>query len=115
MKQNLNEDPSKFTNKDVAERFWKDAKNKGRVETSDEQVVFHLSTEEAKKCRYRIVDMTQRMAECYVHRDVISHGVRLHPPHLWNIDSEGKVFHKVNDQWIEWTADIKQNISRFDS
>lgn len=106
-------DPSKFTPAQISENFWQDQKKRNRIQYSNEEKIFHLSHEEAQKCRYEIIDMTMRMAECATHRDRISHGVRLHPPHLWDI-RDGVVYQKVNGEWVMWTADVKKNIDRFD-
>lgn len=94
-----------------ADRFWSEAKRKGLVENYQEQISFKLSKEEAEKCRYEITDMSMRMAECTVHRENFSHGIRLHPPHLYKIE-RGIVYFKGPKQWERWYPNFKQNASR---
>ena len=94
---------------DFAKKFWDQAEKAKSVEKIQEEQIFHLSEKEAQKCRYEIIDNTQRMAECTVHG---YHGVRMHPPHLWDLKN-GIVYQKVNNEWIKWFPNIKENLGRF--
>lgn len=103
----------KKTNEDFAKQVWQSAEAKHEVEKVEEEEVFHLSQKEANKCRFVMVNNTTRMAECTVHTQSFTHGVRLHPPHLWNI-IEGIVYQKVNGEWVRWSPIVKENIKRFE-
>ena len=85
--------------------LWKGKK----IKRYTEKVVFSLSEQEVDKCRYEIVDQTRRMAECKIHRDNFSHGVRLHPPHLYNI-IDGIVFFKDDGKWVKWKPNFKARV-----
>ena len=99
---------------DFAARLWDQAERNNQIEKLPEQEVFHISEKEAKKCRFNIINMDLRMAECSVHSGDFSHGVKLHPPHLWNIDKEGKVFYRQNmkSKWLRWLPAVKANKER---
>lgn len=92
---------------------WKVAEKMGTIETSREQISFRLTQAEAIKCRYEIIDQTTRMAECKVHRDNFSHGIKLHPPHLYKIE-DGIVFCRkdLQSEWIRWFPDFVENKKR---
>lgn len=96
---------------DYGKRLWDQAERNKTIEYVPEKEVFHLSPKEAKKCRYEIINQTERMAECTVHKSNFSHGVRLHPPHLWDL-REGKVFMKKGGGWVEWSATVQENKDR---
>lgn len=86
-----------------ARRFWAIASKSGAVKTFEENEVFRLSKEEAKKCRFKITNQAWRLAECTVHTGNFSHGIRLFPPHLWDLRN-GKVYHRENEKakWKRW-------------
>jgi hypothetical protein len=100
------------TPQQIEEDFWKNTREKD-IERVPEKIVFALTPEEAEKCRFTKPDKNYRMAECTVHRKNFSHGVRMFPPHLWDW-KDGKIYQKHKDEWIQWTADVKENLSRFD-
>lgn len=92
---------------------WAVAGKMGKIETSKEEVVFRLSKEESVKCRYQIIDQNTRMAECTVHQKNFSHGIRLHPPHLYKIE-DGIVFYRkdINSEWERWFPNFSENKNR---
>ena len=83
------------------ELFWKrhphHKKEKG-------EVLFSLTEDELKKCRYKIINQNLRLAECIVHKkNGFSHGLRLHPPHMWKLDKNGRLYHRtVDNKWERW-------------
>jgi hypothetical protein len=81
-------------------------KNNKKIE---EELVFHLTKDEFKKCRFKIINQSLRLAECIVHRDRFSHGFRLHPPHLWDI-RDGIIYKKVNNKFVKFMPDFEKNI-----
>lgn len=91
--------------------MWDAAKRGNGIEYADEQIIFSLSDKEAEKCRFEITNMNQRLAECIVHRGDFSHGVRLHPPHLYDLKN-GKIFFKHEGKWVRWVANIAKNKER---
>lgn len=93
--------------------MWETAKKNEAIENFAESEVFHLIQKEAEKCRFTLIDQSERMAECTVHRGNFSHGVKLFPPHLWNI-IEGQVFYKQNGEWCRWLPTVKENKTRLD-
>lgn len=97
---------------DFAKQVWDAAAKNDAIEKIEEQEVFHLSQAEANKCRYEMVNNTERMAECIVHTKGFTHGVRLHPPHLWDL-RDGIVYQKVNGEWVRWSPVVKENKERF--
>jgi len=92
---------------------WAVAAKMGKVETNKEELVFRLTEAEAKKCRYEIVDQNLRMAECVVHRDNFAHGIKLFPPHLYDL-RDGIVFAKdvKEDKWVRWFPNFMENKKR---
>lgn len=98
---------------DVARKFWESVDKAANSELHEDKEVFHLSQKEAAKCRYEIVDQDNRLAECTVHRDVFSHGVKLFPPHLYDI-RKGILYFKKNGEWIKWIPVVKENVSRIE-
>lgn len=88
--------------------FWS-----GKKEKFEEQIDFHISQEECLKCRYRIVNHSEAMAECYIHDG--KHGVRLFPKHKWNI-VDGRVFYLSGEDgsWVEWFPNVSDNLTRFE-
>lgn len=106
--------PKKRPNQDFAKQVWDAAAKNDAIERIEEQEVFHLSQKEANKCRFEMVDNTQRIAECTVHTQNFTHGVRLHPPHLWRLE-DGIVYHRYSMQgeWVRWSPVIKENQTRF--
>ena len=85
-----------------------DSKN---VKHFEEQEVFRLSQIEAKKCQYEYVNKNLRLAECTVHRKNFSHGIRLFPPHLWNL-VDGVVYYKKENKWERWYPNLSANKKR---
>lgn len=79
---------------------WKD------TEKFTEKTVFSLTEREVDRCRYEIINMTQRMAECYIHRDNFSHGIKLHPPHLYDL-RDGVVYFRQGKGWEKWRPNLK--------
>lgn len=98
---------------DAAKSFWEAEEKAKRIEIHEEQEVFHLTQKEAERCRYEIINQNLRLAECTVHRDMFSNGIRLFPPHLWGL-KHGIVYKKVNDEWVKWTPKIRENTKRFE-
>lgn len=98
--------PFEKKKEDFSSKFWAEAEKNKSIEKSEEQVIFHLSDKEARRCRYELTDQTQRMAECIVHE---YHGVRLHPPHEWDLKN-GIVYYKGE----RWFPNIKENLTRFE-
>ncbi len=92
---------------------WAVAEKMGNIQTNKEEVVFRLTEVEAKKCRYEITDQSTRMAECTVHRDNFSHGIKLHPPHLYKIE-DGIVFARdvKKGEWVRWFPNFVENRKR---
>src|SRR3990167_9379969 len=82
--------------------FWKGRK----VERFEEITIFSLSPAELDKCRYEIINQSQRMAECTVHREGGSHGIKLHPPHLYDLRDD-VVYYMDKGRWIRWKPDLK--------
>lgn len=105
----LNEESNRTS--EFGKRLWEKAEKNKEVEKITEQEVFHLSQGEAEKCRFEITDQTNRMAECVIHSGNFSHGLRLHPPHLYDI-KEGRVYFLENGKWKRWIAKIKDNLTR---
>ncbi len=103
--------PAKDEISPEAKQMWDAAKRGGGIEYTDEQQVFKLTPKEAEKCRFEITDNTQRLAECTVHHGAFSHGVRLHPPHLYDL-RDGKVYFKEGDKWVRWVANVEKNKER---
>lgn len=97
-----------------AQKFWEVAERAGRIEKYEEQTVFHLTAAEAEKCRFEITNQSQRMAECVVHTKHFSHGIRLHPPHLYKLE-DGLVYFKHEDKWIRWTPNVEANKKRLEN
>lgn len=100
---------------EVGRAFWEAMRKKqdASYEEWKDKEVFNLSQKEAQRCRFEIVDQNHRMAECTVHRDNFSHGIKMFPPHLWDIKA-GIAYHKVNGQWERWIPQIKENVQRLD-
>lgn len=98
---------------DFAKGVWERAAAANKIETVEETQVFHLTQKEAKKCRYVMVNMDQRMAECTVHTDGFTHGVRMHPPHLYDL-RDGIVYYRENigAEWQRWYPNMKENAAR---
>lgn len=96
---------------EFSRKFWDSVEKAKNSETHEDQEVFHLTQKEAAKCRFEIIDQNNRLAECTVHQGTFSHGVRLFPPHLWDI-RDGIVYHKVNGEWVKWSPIVKENVSR---
>lgn len=96
---------------DIRRNFWEHAKQHNKVENYEEREVFKLTQEEADKCRYVMGNKNLRMAECIVHREGFSHGIRLHPPHLYNL-KDGIVYYKKDGKWVRWQPKIIENLSR---
>ncbi len=92
---------------------WAVAEKMGKVEKIKEEIVFKLTESEAQKCRYEIIDQSLRMAECMVHRDNFSHGIRLFPPHLYEI-KDGIVFCRdtIKGEWQRWFPNFVENKKR---
>lgn len=80
-------------------------------ETREEESPFKLPPEEWDALRFRISNKTLRLAECYNHPQGLSFGIRLHPPHLWDI-REGIVYKKVKKQWVRYRPDFDDNAKR---
>ena len=101
---------------DYAKKIWADAERRKEVERIQENEVFHLSPKEAKKCRYEIINQSERMAECTVHTGGFSHGVRMFPPHLYDLRN-GKVYFRQSQksEWIEWSANVSENKQRLNA
>lgn len=95
---------------DYAKQLWASAERRKEIEYIQENQVFHLSPKEAKRCRYEIINQSTRMAECTVHTGDFSHGVRMFPPHLFDL-RKGKVYFRQSQksEWIEWSANIEEN------
>lgn len=57
-----------------------------------------------ENCRFKLLDKNFRLYECVYHKEKlnISHGIRLHPPHLWRIKEDGRVFKIEDGKEIEW-------------
>lgn len=100
----------------LVKNFWEKAKALGQVEEIKETQLFHLSQKEAEKCRYVMTNMDLRMAECTVHTDAFTHGVKMHPPHLWDL-RDGIIYHRENikSPWVKWSPLIHNNTKRFES
>lgn len=98
----------------MAKEVWLNAKRKNLVENIETKTIFNLSQKEANKCRYVIVDMNERMAECYTHKGEFSHGVKMFPPHRFDLHADGTVWCRktTKDKWVQWFANIKENIQR---
>lgn len=96
-----------------ATKFWEEAKYKKNLEKYDDKEVFHLTAKEAEKCRFEMTNMTDRLAECTVHTKNFSHGVRLHPPHLWKLEG-GLVYFNHNGKWVRWVANVDVNKQRLE-
>lgn len=91
---------------------WTKAERQNKIEKFEEEVVFNLTPKEAEKCRYTIINPDTRMAECLVHTKSFTHGIKLHPPHLYKLE-DGIVFYKSNDSWVRWFPDYAANKKRF--
>ncbi len=91
---------------------WTKAEREKKIEKFEEEVVFNLTPKEAEKCRYILVNMSTRMAECTIHTKSFTHGIKMHPPHLYKIE-DGIVFYKSNENWIRWYPDYLANKNRF--
>lgn len=76
---------------EIASKLWEVAKARKKVETVEEQELLSLTDKEFKKCTFRIVNQSERLAECQFHTKGMRHGVRLFPPHLYNITEDGKL------------------------
>ena len=95
---------------------WGRAESLGQVDKVEETQLFHLTQKEADKCRYVMTNMDLRMAECTVHTDAFTHGVRMHPPHLWDL-RDGIIYYRENIKapWVKWSPLIQNNTKRFKS
>ena len=92
--------------------FWEAVEKAKRVDYSEEKEVFHLTKKEAENCRYTITDQTMRLAMCTVHTVGFTHGLTLHPPHLWDI-KDGILYKKVGETWVRFIPDVEENKKRF--
>lgn len=61
--------------------------------------ILNLTKEEAKKCRFVCIDQSLRLFACKTHNQ--SHGLRLHPPHLYTIKN-GVVYKIVDNKLKVW-------------
>lgn len=95
---------------------WGRAESLGQVDKVEETQLFHLTQKEADKCRYVMTNMDLRMAECTVHTDAFTHGVRMHPPHLWDL-RDGIIYYResIKAPWVKWSPLIQNNTKRFKS
>lgn len=94
-------------NKKQSKAFWARQKNAKRVKSWEEDVKIRLTKEECKKCRYECVEQSTRMYECTVHKGDFSHGLRMHPPHLYDL-RDGIVYYKGE----RWFPDFAANRER---
>ncbi|MEM4270799.1 MAG: hypothetical protein QXO70_01745 [Candidatus Pacearchaeota archaeon] len=62
-----------------------------------------LTKEEAKKCRFVCIDQSLRLFSCKTHDG--RHGLRLHPPHLYEI-KDGVIYKKLDNKLKVWYADL---------
>lgn len=94
--------------------MWREAKYKGTIDSTDTRKVLHLTEKEASRCRFKIANMNLRMAECVVHIGEFSHGVRIHPIHLYKLSGDGSLYYRrsKSDAWTLWKLDIKANAKR---
>jgi hypothetical protein len=90
------------------EKLWESLERNKRVENFTEGESFELTMSEMEKCRYEITDNTKRMATCTTHSRSYPHGIRIHPPHLYNI-VDGIVYFKSEGSWIRWFPDVALN------
>lgn len=93
------------------QKAWTTAERMGTIEKFQEEQVFDLTPNEAKKCRYIITDMDRRIAECTVHTKGFTHGLRLHPPHLYKLE-DGIVYYKNSSGWVRWFPNFSENQKR---
>lgn len=90
--------------------FWTGSK---KTEKFEERIDLKLSPKEVLKCRYRITNHSEAMAECYIHDG--KHGVRLFPKHKWTIiDDEIYYLSGETGSWVKWLPNIKENLTRFE-
>lgn len=103
-------------NNPLVKDTWGRAESLNQVEKVEETQLFHLTQKEADKCRYVMTNMDLRMAECTVHTDAFTHGVRMHPPHLWDL-RDGIIYYRENIKapWVKWSPLIQNNTKRFKS
>jgi hypothetical protein len=73
-----------------------------REKKNKEQPLLELSREEKKRCVFECVNQNYRLFECVVHKnEKASHGLRLHPPHLWEV-KDGVPYKRVGDDLVVW-------------
>lgn len=64
--------------------------------------ILKLSPEEARKCKFVMVDQNLRLAECVVHKEKgVSHGLRLFPIHEWVVEN-GVPYRLVDNKKVAW-------------
>ena len=83
------------------------------VESFQEETVLSLTEEEAKKCRYMITDPQRGIAECYVHRYKLAHGIVMFPKHLYDLRA-GKLYCRMSkdEEWIPFKIDFIRNMQK---
>ena len=91
----------------IDKKFWKRKEKQKKVEKFTEEVLFTLTPEEFKKCRFEIKDMTTRSVECTVHRKNYSHGFILHPPHLYLLKDK-ILYMREKDKWVLFEPRFKE-------
>ena len=95
-------------------KIWDDLTNKdGSVnyERITEGDVFKMSREDWDKLRFRISNMTLRLVECYNHPQGKVFGLRLHPPHLWDL-RDGVLYKKTPEGWVKYFPNFDENLER---
>lgn len=70
----------------------------------DEIKVKPIIITDFENCRFKLIDKNFRLYECVYHKEKlnISHGIRLHPIHLWRVKEGGQVFKIQDGKEIEW-------------
>ena len=61
-----------------------------------------LTKDDLKKCRFVCIDQNLRLFECQTHKtEEFAHGLRLHPPHLWQV-IDGVPYKVVDNKKVIW-------------
>jgi len=87
-------------------------RKKSNVQEFEWKQVLNLTKEEAKKCRFKIIDQNWRLVECKVHKN---HGFRIHPIHLWYLDEKGQLYRRIDNKlvvWYDWLYAKKKESGR---
>lgn len=101
--------------KHAVQAFWDEGKKSDSISYRAEEKLLTLTEEESLKCRFVMTDEVWRNCECTVHVQGFTHGLRLHPRHLYSISKEGILFVRkdMKSGWTQWRSKNSENKERF--